>query len=89
MRMGIVNLPVRPEDSKLSIAITTDKPDYRPGENVTATVKVADAAGKPVAAEVSITAADEGVLSLVGYQTPNPVPTFWAAWGLGVTSATR
>lgn len=89
MRMGVVNLPVRPEDSTLNVSVTTDKADYRPGGPVVATVKVTDKAGNPVAAEVSLTAADEGVLSLIGFETPNPVPTFYAPWGLGVTSATQ
>jgi uncharacterized protein YfaS (alpha-2-macroglobulin family) len=89
MRMGIVNLPVRPEDNTLAVAIETDKKDYRPGELVTAKVKVTDVAGKPASAEVSITASDEGVLSLIGYETPNPIPTFYAPWGLGVSTATQ
>jgi hypothetical protein len=78
MRMGIVNLPVRPEGNKLVVSVETDRKDYRPGAPVTATVKVTDGSGKPVSAEVSITAADEGVLSLIGYQTPDPIPTFYA-----------
>lgn len=89
MRMGVANLAVRPEDNTLNVAVTTDKADYRPGAPVTATVKVTDKAGNPVSAEVSLTAADEGVLSLIGYKTPNPVPTFYAPWGLGVLSATQ
>ena len=89
MRMGIANLSVRPEDNRLTVSVETDKKEYRPGEQVTATVKVTDAAGKPASAEVSITAADEGVLSLIGFETPDPVPTFYTPWGLGVTSATQ
>ena len=89
MRMGIANLAVRPEDNRLTVSIASDKPQYRPGDQVTTTVKVVNAQGKPVSAEVSITAADEGVLSLIAYKTPDPVPTFYAAWGLGVTSATQ
>ena len=89
MRMGLVNLPVRPQDNTLNVAIETDKADYRPGTPVTATVKVTDKAGNPVSAEVSITAADEGVLSLIGYETPNPVPVFYAPWGIGVSTATQ
>ena len=89
MRMGIANLAVRPEDNRLTVSIDSDKPSYRPGDQVTATVKVVNGQGKPVAAEVSITAADEGVLSLIAYKTPDPVPTFYAPWGLGVTSATQ
>jgi len=89
MRMGIANLPVRAQDNTLAVAIETDKKDYRPGEMVTAKVKVTDTAGKPASAEVSITASDEGVLSLIGYETPNPIPTFYAPWGLGVSIATQ
>ena len=89
MRMGIIDLPVHPDDTKLAVAIETDKPTYRPGETVTATVKVTDATGAPVSSEVSISAADEGVLALLAYQTPDPIPTFYASWGLGVASATQ
>jgi len=89
MRMGIANLPVRPQDNTLKVSVEPDRKDYRPGDNVTATVKVTDASGKPVSAEVAITAADEGVLSLIGFETPNPVPTFYAPWGIGVTTATQ
>ncbi|HRC54270.1 MAG TPA: MG2 domain-containing protein [Kofleriaceae bacterium] len=89
MRMGLVNLPVQPEDNTLTVAVATDRQDYRPGDPVTATVKVTDKAGAPVSAEVSLTAADEGVLSLIAFATPNPVPTFYSPWGLGVTSATQ
>ena len=89
MRMGLVNLPVRPEGNKLVVAIETDAKDYRPGAQVTGTVKVTDSTGKPVSAEVSITAADEGVLSLIGYVTPDPIPTFYAPWGIGISTATQ
>jgi hypothetical protein len=89
MRMGVANLTVRPQDNRLTVSVDSDKPQYRPGDQVTATVKVVNAQGQPVSAEVSITAADEGVLSLIAYKTPDPVPTFYAPWGLGVTSATQ
>ncbi|HEX3475699.1 MAG TPA: MG2 domain-containing protein [Kofleriaceae bacterium] len=89
MRMGIANLNVRPQDNRLTVTVDSDQKEYRPGDPVTATVKVTDAQGKPVEAEVSITAADEGVLSLIAYKTPDPVPTFYAPWGLGVQSATQ
>ena len=89
MRMGVIDLPVHPDDNKLAVTVATDKPDYRPGDTVTATITVLDGSGKPAQAEVSIAAADEGVLSLLGYKTPDPLPTFYASWGLGVTSATQ
>ncbi len=89
MRMGLVNLPVRPEDTTLNVSVKTDRKDYRPGSPVRATVKVTDGAGNPVAAEVALTAADEGVLSLINFKTPNPVPTFYSPWGIAVTTATQ
>src|SRR4029078_8988063 len=67
----------------------TDKPSYRPGETVTADIKVTDGAGKPVQAEVALSAADEGVLTLIAFKTPDPLATFYAAWGLGVTTASQ
>ncbi len=89
MRMGLINLPVRPEDNKLTVSVETDAKDYRPGAPVTATIKVTDKAGNPVSAEVSISAADEGVLSLIGFKTPDPIPTMYAPWGIGVSTATQ
>jgi uncharacterized protein YfaS (alpha-2-macroglobulin family) len=89
MRMGLVNLPVRPEDNTLKVSVKTDKKDYRPGGPIAATVTVTDSSGNPVAAEVALTAADEGVLSLIGYKTPNPVPAFYSPWGIGVDTASQ
>ena len=37
-----------------------------------------DRAGKPARAEVTLYAVDEGVLSLIGYKTPDPIPIFGA-----------
>src|SRR6185503_15614437 len=77
------------EDKRLKVAITTDRDSYRPGEPVTAELRVSDAAGNPVQGEVALAAADEGVLTLIGFKTPDPLATFFAPWGLGVTTATQ
>src|SRR6185436_1480753 len=82
-------LPVESGPRRLSVSVTTDHESYRPGEKVTATVEVKDGAGKPVAGEIALAAADEGVLSLIAFKTPDPIPTFYAPWGLGVKSATQ
>ena len=89
MRMGMVNLTVAPEDTTLQVEVSTEQKDVRPGDVVEANVLVTDQQGNPVKAEVALTAADEGVLSLIGFKTPNPVPTFYSPWGLGVQSATQ
>lgn len=90
LKMGLLNVPVAVEAKRqLKITVTTAKSDVRPGELVTAQLAVTDAAGKPVSAEIALAAADEGVLSLIGFQTPNPLSTFYAEWGLGVSTASQ
>jgi hypothetical protein len=87
LRMGMINLPVRDDGKRLKVVVSPERPSYRPGETVRATVEVSDDKGRPVSAEVSLAAADEGVLSLIAYQTPDPLPRFFAPWGLSVTTA--
>jgi uncharacterized protein YfaS (alpha-2-macroglobulin family) len=87
-KMGLVNLAVEAGDRELKVAIATDKPSYRPGELVTAELSVAGSDGAPVVAELAVAAADEGVLQIKGYETPNPLKNFYAAWELGVENAT-
>ncbi len=89
LRMGLVDLRVKTEGKDLQVTVTPDRQEYRPGDEVTATVEVKDAAGAPVHAEVALAAADEGVLSLIDFKTPNPGTAFYAPWGLGTTTATQ
>jgi uncharacterized protein YfaS (alpha-2-macroglobulin family) len=87
-KIGMATLKVVPEKKKLQIAVAPARADYRPGEKVKVAIDVTDAAGTPVRAEVALAAADEGVLSLVAYKTPDPMAVFYAPWGLGVETAT-
>ena len=87
-KMGMVNLEVDSSGRRLAVTVETDRESYRPGETVSATVKVRNAEGAPVKAELALAAADEGVLQIAGYQTPDPLPIFYRAWGLGVNSST-
>jgi uncharacterized protein YfaS (alpha-2-macroglobulin family) len=88
LRMGLTTLNVVPDRKRLTVSVAADQAEYRPGSTVTATIKVVDAAGAPVRAEVALAAADEGVLSLVAYKTPDPMAIFYAPWSLGVETAT-
>ncbi|MGH2829526.1 MAG: Ig-like domain-containing protein [Actinomycetota bacterium] len=56
------------ERAKLRIAITSDKPRYRPGETARLSVQVTDAAGKPARAEVLVSAIDEAIFRLQSLQ---------------------
>jgi alpha-2-macroglobulin len=87
--MGLVNLAVSHEDKRLSVEVVPDQKEYRPGAPVTARLRVVDASGKPVQAEVALAAADEGVLSLIAFKTPDPMATFFAPWGLAVNTSSQ
>ncbi|MBN2852267.1 MAG: Ig-like domain-containing protein [Clostridia bacterium] len=52
------------EDRKLNVQITTDKKDYKPGEQAVVSVKVTDINNNPVSAKILISAVDEALLSL-------------------------
>ena len=89
MKMGMKALSVRPQENRLKVSVSSDRSDYQPGDQVTATVKVVDHQDQPVHAEVALTAADEGILALINYKTPDPIPTFYAPWGLGTRAASQ
>lgn len=87
-KMGLVELQVAGAPKQLDVAIALDRDHVRPGEPVTGKITVTQR-GAPVAAEVSLSAADEGVLQLIRYETPNPMKTFYAPYGLGVDAGTN
>ncbi|MCS6915687.1 MAG: MG2 domain-containing protein [Myxococcota bacterium] len=86
-RMGVVDLEVDAADRRLRVEVQTDRPSYRPGETVRARLSVRSIDDTPVRAEVALAAADEGVLQLIGYRTPDPQAAFYAPYGLGVDTA--
>jgi hypothetical protein len=86
-RLGYASLPINPEARRLSVAVKPAKTELRPGDTVEVDVDVKDRAGKPARAEVTLYAVDEGVLSLIGYKTPDPVGTFGAPRALKVATS--
>lgn len=85
-RMGYAPLLVNPEKRRLAIGLKPSKTEARPGENIEVDIAVRDSAGKPTRAEVTFYAVDEGVLSLVNYETPDPIAVFGAPRPLRVES---
>jgi uncharacterized protein YfaS (alpha-2-macroglobulin family) len=85
--LGLTNLKVSAENKRLDVQVTTAREEYRPGDTVTGQVRV-HSQGEPVRAEISLSAANEGVLQLINYQTPDPMAAFYRPWGLGVENAT-
>lgn len=87
-KMGLVELKVASTHKELQVGIELDEATVRPGDKVSGKIVVTKG-GKPVKAEVSLSAADEGVLQLISYATPNPMKTFYASYGLGVDAGTN
>jgi uncharacterized protein YfaS (alpha-2-macroglobulin family) len=85
-RVGVTSIEVNPETHRLKVKVATDRPEYRPGDEVDADVAVTDREGRAARAEVTFYAVDEGVLMLTGYQTPDPLPPFTADQRLAVFS---
>lgn len=86
-RFGYAYFTVKPENRALKTIIKTDKEEYRPGDTARITVKTEDEAGNPIAAEVAISAADEGVLALTSWKTPDIFSSFYGTRPLNVTTA--
>jgi uncharacterized protein YfaS (alpha-2-macroglobulin family) len=68
----------------LHIAVTTDKKQYLPGENVKVSLKTTDAKGNPTRAELSLAGVDMSLLALSGYSLPNLINQFYTQRSLGI-----
>ncbi|MBK6516621.1 MAG: Ig-like domain-containing protein [Polyangiaceae bacterium] len=83
---GQTNLLVDPASKRLKVEVRPARSDLRPGEEAEIALKVSDVKGAGVKTELTVYAADEGVLSLVDYTLPNPLDTFAAARPLRVAT---
>jgi len=75
---GNISLSIPPLSRTLKVTATPIKTTLAPGGLANVTVKVQDAAGKPISgSEVALVAVDESVLSLTNYQLEDPVKAFY------------
>ena len=88
-RIGYAKLKVARPKEKLTVAGESPRSAPRdPARRCSVEAEVRDLAGKPAAdAEVTLYAVDEGVLSLTGYETPDPLAFFNEPRGLGVSTS--
>ena len=87
-RVGYCELKIARPSDKLTVYVKPSASAYRPGDTVDLNAEVLDINGKPVAgAEVVLYAVDEGVLSLTGYKTPDPLAFFHLPRRLGVQTS--
>jgi uncharacterized protein YfaS (alpha-2-macroglobulin family) len=83
IRVGYAELRVTPERKRLTVQVEAGKPEFRPGETASLGVDVRDRSNRGAASEVTLWAVDEGVLSLTGYRTPDPIDLLYRPRGLG------
>ncbi|MFN2507584.1 MAG: alpha-2-macroglobulin, partial [Chthoniobacterales bacterium] len=87
-RIGYANLKVARPNDKLTVQVKPTNPAAQPGHDVQLEADVKDANGNPAAgAELTLYAVDEGVLSLTGYVTPDPLAFFNRPRGLSVSTS--
>lgn len=86
-RLGYARLEIKRPEAELTVSVKPVRTEYRPGEEAEVVCNVQDHTGKPVRdAEVTLWAADEGVLSLTGFEVPNPLATFLEIIRLSVST---
>jgi len=89
IRVGYADLRVTPEVKRLTVTVAATRPEYRPGDTARVNIQVRDTRGHGVRSEVTLWAVDEGVLSLTGYLTPDPIDLVYRERGLGVRLASN
>jgi uncharacterized protein YfaS (alpha-2-macroglobulin family) len=75
------DLTVSTRDKVLTVELEPLPKRARPGQTIDVAVRVLDAGGRPVRAEVALYAADEATLSLAHYQLPDPLHIHGARFG--------
>ncbi len=86
-RLGYAEIDIDDPSRTLSIELQPSQSSYEPADAIDVVATVRDARDRPLAnTEVTLYAVDEGVLSLTGYQTPDPDATLNAPYELIVAT---
>ncbi|MEM9190394.1 MAG: MG2 domain-containing protein, partial [Myxococcota bacterium] len=89
LRMGYAELHVSPAERRLQVEVEPVSGALEPGDTADVRVRVRDHRGRPVRSEVTLWAADEGVLQLTGYRTPDPFRPAYAEEPLSINNASN
>lgn len=73
--VGQVDLKVADDKKRIDVALEA-APEIAPGETLKLTLRTHTSDGSPSKAAVAVMVVDEGVLSLMGHQTPDPIAFF-------------
>lgn len=86
-KVGYVQLSVSTDTRVLTVRVTPDRAQAKPGDVVHYAIRVTDRTGAGVRSEVSVSVVDKAVLSLQEERGPDGLRAFWFERGLGVTTA--
>ncbi|SKA80236.1 Uncharacterized conserved protein YfaS, alpha-2-macroglobulin family [Prosthecobacter debontii] len=88
-KVGYCQLEVDSQAKVLTVAVAPDQPEVKPAQAFTVSCTVTDFKGQPVtSSEVTLYAVDEGVLSLMKHQTPDPSSYFHEPMPLAIDNYT-
>ena len=87
IRVGYAQLLVTPRVKRLQVEVRPLVAEYRPGDSARVRVRVREAGGAGRRSEVTLWAVDEGLLSLTGYRTPDPVALIYQPRGVAMRLA--
>ena len=83
---GSKNISVPAAEKVLKVTVETDKPEYRPDEQVTYTMTAQDAQGHPLSAELSLGVVDEAIYAVRPENVEPPEKVFYArGWNKVIT----
>jgi uncharacterized protein YfaS (alpha-2-macroglobulin family) len=89
-KIGYAKLAVDPQERKLKVDLRPDQDRYKPGQQVSLKLHVADQEDRGRRSSLAVAVVDVGVLNLIGYTTPDPFSRFFGPKPLSVdTSDTR
>ncbi|MEZ4453942.1 MAG: MG2 domain-containing protein [Nannocystaceae bacterium] len=73
---GVLELKVSSEAKKIAVELTPDRRELAPKETLKVKIQTRDHTGAGAPAAMALMVVDEGVLSLLGFQTPDPLAFF-------------
>jgi alpha-2-macroglobulin len=86
-KMGLQNIQINSNAKQLNVSIASAKDQYGPGEKASYAIKTADASGKPISAEVSLSVVDKAVLALASNQGTGITEAFYGKRDLAVRTS--
>ncbi len=78
LHTAITQLLVPLAGQQLTVTLETDRQSYAPGDEALLRLRVVDAKGQPVTAEVSLSVVDEAIFALAEDQSEDPFAAFYA-----------